>query len=760
MRVFRDAPIKLKLTMIIMLTSMVTLLVACTVFFTYDLLKFRRLMAQDLAMLAEVLGVNSRTALIFQDPQLVERNLAGLGANPAIEEGAIITPDGQVLARFRRPDLSPSSEAPPHIPSGEDRFTAQSLELARDIVDDGQAIGRVYLRSDLRELYQHLRTYAGILLIVFVVSSAVGLFLSRRLQRVISGPILHLAAVEREVARKQDFTMRAMKQSDDELGELIDGFNEMLSEIQKRDAEVRVAKERAEDASRTKSAFLANMSHELRTPLNAIIGYSEMLQEEAQEDGHEDFVPDLRKIQSAGRHLLALINDTLDLSKIEAGKVELYLETFDVREMVQHAAATVQPLVARNGNQLSVECDGPIGSMQADLTKVRQVLLNLLSNACKFTENGHITLTVTRQAREDGGARDWVTFSVADTGIGMTPQQMSRLFEAFSQADSTTARRYGGTGLGLAITRRFCQLMGGDVTVASDPGKGSTFTVMLPAVVHDPTLPIEPETAPLAETGAAAGTVLVIDDDPSVRDLIRRYLTREGFRVVVAPDGETGLRLAHELRPDAITLDVIMPGLDGWSVLAALKSDPELSETPVIITTVVDEQTTGIALGAADYLTKPVDRERLLRVLRRTRRTPGASRILIVEDDPTTRTMLRRSLEREGWDVTEAENGLVALQCVQEEVPDLILLDLLMPELDGLEFAAALQRNDRWRSVPIVVLTGKELTEQDGARLTGQVVAIMKKGLTSRQLLLAQLREQISAKIGGEKAEPPEKVAT
>jgi CheY-like chemotaxis protein len=510
---------------------------------------------------------------------------------------------------------------------------------------------------------------------------------------------------------------------------------------------VRVAKERAEGASRTKSAFLANMSHELRTPLNAIIGYSEMLQEEAEESGRSEFVTDLRKIQSAGRHLLALINDTLDLSKIEAGKIELYPETFDAAEMVQHVAATVQPLAARNGNRLDVVVDPALGRMHADLTKVRQILLNLLSNACKFTERGVVTLTAARERGDDAtGAGATIVLTVQDTGIGMTAEHMGRLFEAFSQADANTARRYGGTGLGLAITRKFCQLMDGDVSAASEPGAGSTFTVRLPAVVGGAAA-MPAETAAAEDGAAGAPRVLVIDDDPAVRDLIRRYLTREGFRVSVAPDGETGLRLARDLRPDAITLDVIMPGLDGWAVLAAIKGDPALAGTPVIITTVVDEQTTGIALGASEYLTKPVDRDRLLRVLRRTQRSPDASRILVVEDDAATRTMLRRTLEREGWSVTEAENGLVALQCVQEEVPDLILLDMLMPELDGLEFAAALQRNARWRGIPIVVLTGKELTEREHARLTGHVVAIMQKGLTTRETLLAEIRDRVSAVI-------------
>jgi PAS domain S-box-containing protein len=491
----------------------------------------------------------------------------------------------------------------------------------------------------------------------------------------------------------------------------------------------------AEEANAAKSRFLASMSHELRTPLNAILGYSEMLQEDAEEGGHTALVPDLQRVQSAGRHLLTLINEVLDLSKIEAGKMELYLETVDVAKVLEDVATTVRPLVERNGNRLELTRLSEPGTMRADATRLRQVLLNLLANAAKFTDHGTVTLEVEREGNGDGG---WMIFRVRDTGIGMTPEQLGRLFEAFTQADVATTSKYGGTGLGLALSRKFCQLMGGNVTVTSEMGKGSTFMARIPLTGTAP----EESSAEAIDPTGRAGTVLVIDDDAAARNLLLRFLTKEGFRVVEAAGGEAGLRLAAELKPDVITLDVVMPGMDGWAVLSALKADPSLVDIPVIMLTIADEKNLGYTLGASEYLTKPINRRRLASVVKRYAHSPDPT-VLVVEDDRNTRILLRRALDKEGWNVVEAENGRVALEWLSDARPDLVVLDLMMPEMDGFEFLETFRRQPTWRDVPVVVVTAKDLTDEDRRRLNGGVHHIVSKGSQTREALLADIRDII-----------------
>lgn len=511
---------------------------------------------------------------------------------------------------------------------------------------------------------------------------------------------------------------------------LAEANQNLEQKVAQRTTELIAAMEAAEAANQSKSSFLANMSHELRTPMNAIIGYSEMLIEEAEELEPAEFVPDLQKIQVAGKHLLLLINDILDLSKIEAGRMELYLETFDLKTLVDEVVSTIQPLLEKNHNRLAIVCDRNMGSLHADLTKVRQILFNLLSNACKFTEAGRISLTIERQD-------EWVSFQVKDSGIGMTPEQMAKLFQPFTQADASTTRKYGGTGLGLAITQRFCQMMGGKLDLKSALGEGTSFTLRLPTVVPDAkergnsSAMVEPMLSPAEEA-----LVLAIDDDPQVLELLERSLTKAGLKVACATSGLEGLTLARELRPAVITLDVMMPQMDGWAVLTALKSDPELETIPVILLTMADQKNRGYALGATDYLTKPIERERLLAVVQKYR-TPAKNTVLVVEDDTATRALLRHYLEKGDWLVQEASNGQEGLAQLRQHTIHLILLDLMMPVMDGFEFIARLQQHSEWESLPVVVITAKDLTPAVQQQLHGFVSqVIQKQGMSYEELLL------------------------
>jgi PAS domain S-box-containing protein len=500
--------------------------------------------------------------------------------------------------------------------------------------------------------------------------------------------------------------------------------------------------ESLQQANRAKSLFLANMSHELRTPLNAILGYSEMLQEDAVERHLDEFTADLEKINAAGKHLLALINDILDLSKIEAGKMELFLETFDLSAMIDEVASTIQPLVEKNNNTLDITSAPNLGSMRADQIKVRQGLFNLLSNAVKFTQQGKVTLEADRQVM-DGS--EWIEFRVTDTGIGLSSEQIVKLFQDFTQADASTTRKFGGTGLGLALTRRFCQMMGGDVTVHSVAGEGSTFTIKLPAVVgeakHEQPTTVAAVVVPL---DSDADSVLVIDDDPVQRQLMERFLGKEGFNVRSAEGGEEGLRMARELHPIAITLDVMMPDMDGWCVLSELKADENLRDIPVIMLTMVDDPERGFTLGAADYATKPVDRHRLSQILKKHTCPHPPCPVLLVEDDPATRGHTRIILEKAGWKVIEAANGKIALESMERERPSLILLDLMMPEMDGFEFSQRVRKRYEWRSIPIVVMTARDLSNEDRRRLNWHVESILQKSGDSREMILAQVRDLVA----------------
>ena len=759
MQILPHMSIRRRLTLLIMSVSGLTLLVTAGAFLLYEAGSLKKALERDIKAQAAVVAFHSDAVLSFHDRVEGQKTLHSLGSNPHIVAAGLYDETGNLFATY--PDTPPQDVPAQAERAGTSRFVAGHLEVFLPVHRGDAQIGTVFVRSDLKDIDARFAWALQVQLMVVTLVLGLAFLVSVLLQRQVSDPILGLANTARRISEDKDYSVRLAKTQHDEIGILSDAFNDMLQQIQQRDArlveyqehledqvaqrseqllrvntQLLVAKERAEEASRAKSAFLANMSHELRTPLNAILLYSELLLDEVKERGLAELGADLEKIQTSGRHLLGLIDDILDLSKIEAGRMTIYLEEVTLEAMIQDIQTTIQPLMAKNHNTFVVERDPAATKMRSDLKKVRQILYNLLNNASKFTEHGTVTLKVLPDADPD-----FLLFTISDTGIGMTPDQLSRLFQDFSQADDSTTRRFGGTGLGLALSQRFADMLGGDLRVESEAGTGSTFFVRLPRVTQAPA-GHGPHPA-MAPSGAGhLGTVLIIDDDPSMRDAVSRILTKEGFWVAVAASGGEGLQMARTLRPSVITLDVLMPDMSGWQVLSELKAEPQLRDIPVILLTMLDGRDQGFALGAAAVLQKPVDREDLVRLVSKHCAGHDAELpLLLVEDDAPTREGLQRFLEGAGYRVRPARDGLEAIAELERALPSLMILDLMMPNMDGFQVINELMAHEAWRNLPVIVLTAKELAHEDMARLhTPQVQAILRKGAVSRGELVDTVR--------------------
>ncbi len=617
------------------------------------------------------------------------------------------------------------------------------------------------VKQDESEALALIHQERTIVLIASAVTALLVLLVTFIVARSISRPISHLTNVVQELA-KGDLKQKIVPTTRDELAVLGHWFNNMTEqlhksystieetvrqrtlELEQANHELRVARDAAESANRAKSAFLANMSHELRTPLNAVLGYTDLLLEDAHEDGDVDRASDLARIHQAGNHLLDLISDVLDLSKIEAGREDIFVEEADVSDLVNSVVTTVRPRIDNNGNRLQVAFGEELGVATIDVRKTRQILLNLVDNAAKFTHKGLVSIQAERVVRD---GESMLSFAVSDTGIGIPANKFSQLFHTFEQLDSTTTRHYGGTGLGLALSQKLALIMGGKIRVASELGKGSTFTLELPAVMAatEDGVP-RPRTEREDYDQISAGyrenvQIVIIDDGSDSRALLRRALEGAGYAVACASNGEEGLKLVRTCRPEVVLLDVRMPGVDGWATLASLKSDESLADIPVVIVSIVDDKKRGFVLGASEYLLKPFERSRLLSAVRPYVGTHDEGRpILVVEDDEATRSATCRMLRSEGWKVREAEDGNDALAQVAAEEPALILLDLMMPDLDGFGFLERLRATSKYAHLPVIVLTAKDLTQSDMTRLHEGLAKSYQKGSINRERLVNEVR--------------------
>lgn len=761
-----------QLTLFILMICGVSLSLALVGLYLSDVQQFNNEVRSRLEK-TQNLMLSNLAPLLEQNPEATDLQLSSLGVDSQIVAAAVFSADNKLLARYVRAGAHEVIPPPPKLVNPIfDRHRAVVWTPITSSLQDNKKLGLLYLKSEMSEAdKERMSNLLKGSAIIFTGAALLAIAVAFRLGGRFTQPITELARVSTTVRRTHDYSERVQSTASGEIGELIESFNAMLETIQSKTEELEqaraaaeAAKEQLEEANRTlearvedrtkllakavkdaeeaskaKSSFLAKMSHELRTPLNAIIGYSEILREDAVDDGDTRTAEDLDKILNAARHLLGLINDVLDISKIEAGKMDLYLEEFDLARVINEVIATAQPLIAKKGNTLALECPKDIGLMHADATKLRQMLLNLLSNASKFTEKGTITLRAARHP-EDGT----IEIAVSDTGIGMTPEQLGRLFQAFSQADASTSSKYGGTGLGLAISKQFAQMMGGDITVTSKHGSGSTFTIRLPARVEQKKPKVINQAGPRLTRSPFPDQkrpkILVIDDDKDIRALVTDVLDQSGYEPFAAASGQQGLDLAAQIQPSLIVLDLMMPGMDGWTVLTKLQHKPALADIPVIILSGASGLEMAMSLGAAAVLFKPLDVSQLTAEIAAQLAPLPPDYILLVEDDADSRALLTRIFEGEGLNSRAAINGNAALRILKRATPSLIILDLKMAGMNGFELLEVIGKNPAWSKIPVVIVTSMDLTADMRDYLAPRVKGILFKGRFNRDELLSLVR--------------------
>jgi len=767
---FQHYSISKKLTGMNMLVSGAALLLACTAFFAYDLYTFRVGIVRNLSTEAQILGSNTVSALVFNDPHAAGNTLSALHASPQIIYGAIYTPDGQIFAGYWR-DRSGKAVPIPVLPVGETQahwFANGRIVLVQSIIFQGKLTGFVYILSDLQAINDRLKSYALITAAVLAISLIVALLISRISQRVISAPVVQLAETVRVVSHQKDYSIRASATGNrDEVSTLIESFNEMLGQIQERDTALRQARDELEQrvlerttqlavankeldlrnreverATQLKSKFLASMSHELRTPLNAIVGFSDLLAEQTAGQLNDKQKRFVHHIKQGSAHLLQLINDILDLSKIEAGQLEFHCEAFQIGEALPEVLSTIRPSAMAKHITVQEKIESDLGVF-ADRVRFKQILYNLLSNAVKFTpKDGRIDI----ECSENGGM---ICVSVADTGIGIRPEDQKLVFEEFRQVEVSNANTQEGTGLGLAITKRLVEQQGGKISLESELGKGSRFTVTLPLAKTSPKVQLAniPAVSAIAAGGAPSSPlILVVDDELPARELLTSYLTPL-YRLVVAESGAEALDKAKHLRPDAIILDVLMANGNGFETLVALRKQPETAHIPIIILSIIDQKQVGFALGATDYLVKPIRKPLLLETVCKyvPRYTDDDSAILLVDDDVRTLEMLAETLRSVGYETQSVQTGERALEVLSSKLVGAVLLDLLMPGMDGFQVIRHIREKDALRELPIFVMTGKTLDSQEVALLSRETQALFSKNGPWQEQLIAEINKVLKA---------------